>query len=447
MSARDLTQGSVPAHLLRLGAPMVLGVLAVLSINLADAYFVGQLGTDELAALSFTFPVVLTITSLSIGLSAGSSSIVSRAIGRGDDEGAKRLATDSLALALLVVAIACGLGFLTVRPLFGALGADGHVLDVVVEYMHIWFLGMPFLVVPMVGGGLIRANGDSLAPSLIMVFAAITNVILDPIFIHGGGPVPELGVAGAAWASLASRAVTLLATAVLLVVREKLLAFSLPSWSTLKASWGQLLAVGVPAALSNMINPAAITLVTAILATFGKDTVAAFGVATRVESFAAIPMLALSSAIGPIAGQNWGCGAPDRTRQAMRTAFSFCLAYSVVGFGVFLFAAEPVMGVFTSDPTVIEQGALYLRIVTGTLAGYGVLIVASATYNAIDHAVRGLGLTLLRSGALYVPLASASLLVDDVRVAFIGIAIANVITGIAVWVLAFRLLPAPVDPT
>ncbi len=419
---------------------MVVGVLAVLSINLADTYFVGQLGTDELAALSFTFPVVLTVASLSIGLSAGASSVVSRAIGKGDRDEVRRLATDSLVLAVVVVAAVCALGWFTARPLFAALGAEGLVLDIVVEYMKIWFLGMPFLVLPMVGGGLIRANGDSLAPSVIMVFAAVCNVVLDPMFINGWGSIPAMGVAGAAWASLASRAATLVATLLLLVFRERLLAYDIPAWDAVKASWTRLLSVGIPAAGSNMVNPIAIGVVTAVLATFGKDTVAAFGVATRVESFGAIPMLALSAAIGPIAGQNWGRNRPDRTRQALRATFIFCGAYSLLVFVVFMLAAEPILGVFTEDPNVIDHGASYLRIVGGTLAGYGMLITTSATYNAVDQAKRGLILTVVRSLALYIPLAGLGGLLGGPRAAFIGIAVTNAAIGLVLLRYAFRWL-------
>lgn len=443
---RDLTTGSIPKHLARLGLPMILGVLAVLSISLADTYFVGQLGTDELAALSFTFPVVLTVSSLSIGLSAGASSVVSRAIGSHNADDSRRLASDAMLLSLVVVVGACVLGFLTIRPLFGVLGAEGRVLDIVVEYMQIWFLGMPFLVVPMVGGGLLRANGDSLSPSLIMVFAALTNLVLDPAFIYGWAFVPEMGVAGAAWASMLSRAATLVGTMWLLVAREDMLTFELPSSDQMRRSLRRLLSVGIPAAGSNMINPISIAIVTAALATFGKGTVAAFGVATRVESFAAIPMLALSAAIGPIAGQNWGSGLADRTKLAMKTAFGFSLAYSVVVFGVFALAAEPIVAIFTDDPAVQTEGASYLRIVGATLGGYGVIITASAAYNAVGLATRGLGFTILRSAALYVPLASLSLVLGAAWYAFAGIAATNVISGGVVLWLAFRWLPEKKTP-
>ena len=436
--SRDLTEGPVRGHLARLGLPMVLGIVGVLSISLADAYFLGRLGTDELAAISYTFPVVLTLQSLGIGLSAGAASVASRAIGAGRTEEAKRLATDSVVLAVLLIAALTALGLLVVRPLFSLLGAEGAVLDAVAGYMRVWFFGLPFLVVPMVANGLIRANGDSVAPSLIMVLGALINVGLDPLLIYGLGPFPRLEVEGAAWASLLSRAVTFAAALGVLVFRERLLTAALPAARDLLSSWARVMAVGAPAALATSVNPLAITVVTGLLAGFGDQTVAAFGVATRIESLACVPMLALSSAIGPVAGQNWGKGRPGRAAEAMRLSDLFSLGWSaLIALGAWL-AAPLVAGAFTDDAGVAAEVALYLRVTALSLAGYGVVVTASAAYNATGRALQGLCMTSLRSLVLYVPLAGAGVLLGAPVWAFAGIAAANVASGalVAWWSLA-----------
>ena len=432
MADRDLTQGPVAGHLARLGLPMVLGIIGVLSISLADAYFLGRLGTGELAAISFTFPVVLTLQSLGIGLSAGASSVAARAIGGGDTGEAKRLATDSLILAVLIISLLTALGLVFVRPLFAALGAEGAVLDDIVSYMRVWFFGLPFLVVPMVANGLIRANGDSVAPSAIMVVAAVVNLALDPIFIFGWGPVPRLEVEGAAWASLISRAVTFVAAMAILIFREKLLTAVIPSLADLLASWRRVLAVGAPAAVSTSINPLAITVVTGMLAGFGNETVAAFGVATRIESLASVPMLALSSAIGPVAGQNWGKDQPARAAEAMRLAYLFACFWAVVMAAAFWLFGEQIAGLFTDDAEVARGVRRYLVVVGLSLAGYGVVINASAAFNATGRAFQGLGMTSFRSAALYVPLAGLGVLMDAPIWVFAGIAATNVLSGAAV---------------
>ncbi|MEO1041168.1 MAG: MATE family efflux transporter [Pseudomonadota bacterium] len=440
MSSRDLTQGSIPGHLARLGVPMVAAVAALISVALADAYFLGQLGTAELAAISFAFPVLLTVNSIGIGLSAGAASVASRAIGKGDQTNTKRLATDSLLLATALLSIVSVIGWFFCRDLFVLLGAEGVVLDHIVDYMKIWFVGVPLFIVPMVAMGLIRANGDSVAPSVIMVIASIVNIILDPIFIYGTGPIPELGVAGAAWATLGSRLVSLVFVVPLLVFREKLLTFVLPTMPEFTASASQVLRVGIPAAGSNMINPLSISIVTAFLASYGNEAVAAFGVASRVETLATIPMLALSSAIGPVAGQNWGRGLKDRTIATVKSAFVFVVACGLILGAVFYGIAGPATAIFTDDPDVQRWAGLYLVIVGVTLGGYGVVINASAAYNAIDKANLGLGFTVIRSLVLYVPLVALAVSFGPLIYVFAAIAVTNIIAGLSVGFLTLRIL-------
>lgn len=408
---------------------MAVGIVAAMSVALIDTYFLGLLGTNELAAISFTFPVVFAITSLSIGLGAGTASVVSREIGRGDLERTKRTATDSLVLAVILVAIVALIGWLTAEPLFRLLGADPAVLDLTVAYMRIWYIGMPFLVVPMVANNIIRANGDAIVPSAIMVAVSVINAALDPFLIFGWWGLPAMGIEGAAWASVIARAVTMVVAVGVVVFREKLVDLSVPEWSVLVESWRRILLVGVPAALGNAVNPVGIAVVTAIIATFGTEAVAGFGVATRVEAFASIPMLALSAAIGPIAGQNWGSGHQDRVREAVRDAFIFCAVWSVGAAALMFLLAEPIAAIFSSDDAVLDVAARYLAIVPISLGGYGIVTIAAGAYNALGKPLTGLSYYLVRTAMLYVPLAwIASLFVPSWGV-FVAIALSNVVAG------------------
>ena len=163
-----LTEAPVGPTLARLTVPMIFGILSMVLYNLADTFFVGRLGKDQLAALSFTFPVVLIIGSLSQGIGMGASAAVSRAVGGRDYHRVRRLSTDSLILGLLIIGFGVGAGLLTVRPLFTLLGARDAVLGYIGEYMRVWYIGMIFVVVPMIGNNLIRATGDTKTPGLIM---------------------------------------------------------------------------------------------------------------------------------------------------------------------------------------------------------------------------------------------------------------------------------------
>lgn len=432
--SKNLTTGSVSQNLIRLVLPMIFGIVAVLSVSLVDTYFVGRLGTDPLAALSFTFPVTLTISSLAIGLGAGAASLVSRSVGAQDQEDAKRMATDSLILAIALVAAISILGFFTIRPLFSLLGAQGEILNMIERYMRIWYISMPFLVVPMVANAIIRAVGDALWPSAIMIGAAFVNIATTPMFIFGFGIIPALDIEGAAWGTLVARVTTLIFASYILVFREKLVVLAFESFEDTLKSWWRVVKIAVPAAIGSAANPIGIAVVTSIVAMIGSETVAAFGVATRIESFSAIPMLALSSAIGPMVGQNWGANEKDRVIRSLHLCYGACAVWSALLVGVFWFFGETLAGIFASSPKVGEEAASYLKIIPFSLWGYGIVIVAAGAYNSLGKSVTGLGYYLVRSAVFYVPLSWLASMMSGSEKVYIAIAVSNALAGIVVGV-------------
>ena len=200
-----LTSGSVSHHLINMTVPVLFGISMLMLQGFVDAYFIGQVGDRELAALSFGYPILMIVTSVAIGLGAGTSSVVARAIGAQNLKRAQRLATDSLLLSFLITGSISMLGIITIFPLFRILGAPEEMIPLIAGYMRILYFGVPFMVVGMVGMACMRATGDTRLPSMLMVIASIANIILDPIFIFGFGPIPEMGLNGAAMAALIAR--------------------------------------------------------------------------------------------------------------------------------------------------------------------------------------------------------------------------------------------------
>lgn len=436
----DLTRGSVAVSLLRLAGPMLFGIAAVISIQLVDTYFVGRLGTDPLAALSFSFPVALTLTSLAIGLAAGAASVVSRSIGRGQKAGARRRAADALVLSSTLAVLMATAGILLVRPMFRILGAEGEVLELVVDYMRIWFVSLPFVVVPMVSNAMLRAWGEAFWPSFTMIAASLINAALTPLLVFGAGPIPAFGIEGAALGTLLARVLSLAMALYLVVVRQRIVKFCIPKLRAFVGSARRILVIGIPAALGNASNPAGMAVATALIAVLGSQTVAAFGVATRLEAFAILPMLALSSAIGPVTGQNWGAGRVDRVRRVLGLAYALCAAWAVVLALLFAFFGRTIAGWFASEPAVAEGAVEYLHIVPISLFGYGVAIVAAGGFNGIGRSLTGLGYSLTRTMVFYVPLVWIASRLDGSQTVYYAIAVANALAGLTIaahslWVL------------
>ncbi|HWM28654.1 MAG TPA: MATE family efflux transporter, partial [Woeseiaceae bacterium] len=252
-----LTHGPVGRHLVDMTLPVLFGIFTMMLQAFVDVYFIGQVGDRELAALSFTFPVLMLVSSVAIGLGAGTSSVVARALGAGDHRRARRLATDSLLLSFGITGAICVVGILTIAPLFRLLGAPDDLLPLIAGYMRILYAGVPFIVVGMVGMSSMRATGDTRLPSLLMVITAVLNVVLDPVLIFGLGPIPAMELNGAAMAALLSRAALVIGALYFMRKRLDMLSFNRPDPLELRKSWIDILHVGIPAAATNAIVPIA----------------------------------------------------------------------------------------------------------------------------------------------------------------------------------------------
>lgn len=426
----NLIEGSVSGHLCQMAGPMVVGILAIIGFNLADTFFVGQIDENSLAAMTYTFPVVMFYGSLALGLGVGASSLVARAIGEGNQGRVKDLTTHSLLLSVIIVTLFVGIGLLTVDPLFKLLGAKSQSLILIRQYMDIWYLGMPFLVVPMVGNSLIRATGDTRFPALIMMIAALVNLVLDPILIFGFWKIPALGLEGAAIATVASRMVTFFASLYFLYFKENMISLKVPQFKELIRNWLEILKIGIPAATNNIIIPISSGFITRFLSREGDEVIAGFGVATRLESFSVIPLLAFSSVIGPFVGQNFGAGKYERVLKGIQFTYLFSFAWIVVVAVSFIFLGEPIGYLFNDNSKVVEVTADYLNIVTWSLCFYGVLINGSASFNALGKPIPATSLTIIRMIIVYIPLALILQYYFDHHGVFWAAGIANCIGGL-----------------
>jgi putative MATE family efflux protein len=403
--APRLTTGPVGRQLRALAVPMAVGFVALNSYSIADTFFVAQLGTIPLAAMGFTFPLAFALIAVGLGVGIGTSSVLARLLGAGDANTVQRITTHALMLGAALSLLLSVAGLVTIEPVFRALGADARTLPLIRDYMQVYYLGSAFLVLPMVGNFAIRATGDSIAPAVILCTSALVNVILDPLLIFGLAGLPRLELQGAAIATVAANAVTLVAAIFVLHRRERLIRLRHVGLSRLWDSWRKLLHVGIPATASNLLIPLTIAVITALVAGFGAEAVAGFGVASRVESVILIAVFALQSSLGPFVGQNYGMNRLDRIRRAIRLSNTFLLVYALLMAGLLFVTAMPVTAIFDDDPLVAASATAYLRIVPFTYGAFGVLMVAVACFNALGRPMPAAILTFVKFFVVYLPLA------------------------------------------
>lgn len=433
---RKLTEGPIGPILLKLTAPMVLGIISVIAFNLIDTYFVGQLGTNQLAAMSFTFPVVMTFGSLAMGLGIGTSSVISRAIGKGNLKQVQQYTTASLSLSLVIVMLFVSLGFFTIEPLFQLLGSGPYVLPYIKDYMQIWYLGMLFLVIPMVGTNAIRAAGNTLSPTIIMAFAAALNIFLDRLFIFGEFGFPRLELQGAAIATVISRAFTLLAVLFVLRVKENLLSRKHPSLQKTIECWQEILKIGCPVAIAMLLTPFATGIITRLISSHGSAAVAGFGIATRTESFALITVSALAASIGPFVGQNWGANAFGRVRKALQYSYRFCLGWGLFVAVVLNFSGQTIATYFNQDLDVVGITATYYSLVPISYGMVGIILVASSAFNAMGKPLPAISISFLQFFIIYIPVAYIGNNMSGLTGIFAAAIISNFIVGILAYYLS-----------
>ncbi len=402
---KDLTKGQIPDVLKQLTIPMIIGIFALVIFNLVDTYFVGKLGTIQIAALTFTFPVVLVINSIYLGLGIGAAAVISKAVGENNREKVIRLSTDSISLGIVVAVIVAIIGELTIEPLFTALGANEQVMVYIVQYMRVWYASVPLVVIPMIGNNAIRALGDTKTPSVVMLIAAIANIIMDPLLIFGLGPFPELGVQGAAIATAIARFITFSVALYVLIIREKVIVVKIIKLKKMLSSWKDILFIGLPNAIARAIIPLGAGVITRIIADFGNEYVAAFGIGTRIEFFSLAIVIALVTTIPVFVGQNFGGKRIDRIKEAILVSKKFVIYYSIAAYILLFLIARPLASLFSKEIVVIENVVLYLRIVPLAYGFQGILLIINGALNAIRKPIKAALLNVIQMLVIYVPLA------------------------------------------
>lgn len=401
----ELIEGPVAKSILRLVIPMIIGLVAGISQPLVDTYFVGLLGTAELAAMAYIFPVAFIISSILIGLGIGATAVLSRQIGAGEWDDVKQSVFHTVLLGFVAVIILSAILLPLQKPLFRLIGADAQLLPLISDYMTVYLAGMIVMVPPMIGSSAFRAKGDVKISSAIMITSAAANMVLDPLLIFGYGPIPALGFQGAALASIGANLLAG-ATAMFFLLRgDSLISFSIGSRQQLMNNWRKTLHVGAPSALTNSISPlSAITLVS-IVSQFGQEAVAGWGVSNRIEMLALIIPLSLSACIGPFVGQNMGAGRVDRMREAMRFAYICAGSYSVLLFVVMIFFANDMAAVFDDNPATALYASRYLVPVSASYALYSFIMITAGAFNALGIPRPNMVLYTLKLLGIYLPCA------------------------------------------
>jgi putative MATE family efflux protein len=380
---------------------MVMGLVTVMGANLIETIYVSLLGTDELAALGFTFPIVMLLQSMTMGLGVGASSVVARKIGADQRVRAKLIISHSLVITVIFVGIVILLVSTQISQIFDVLGAEENIKLMALEFMRVWFYGLPFFAVAMVATSLMRAAGDVSTPGYLMAAGSFLQVLFGPVLIFGFSDWDGFGLKGAAIAFIVARTTTFF-LAIYFLNRNRLLVFS---WGDFWLSNREVFHVGLPAIASNLIGPLSMTFITRLVAGYGSATVAGFSLASRIETMLAMVVWAISMSVGPFVGQNWGARKFERVWKAVSLANIYAVCWGALSYALLFLMSPLIINAITDDLAVADAAITYLLIMPIGMGLMGISANASNSFNALGQPVPPLVMAVIQMLVLTIPLA------------------------------------------
>jgi putative MATE family efflux protein len=421
----DLTEGGVVKTIVKTSIPLMIAFLLQSAFNVVDAFFVGRIGAEELAAVSISFPIVFLIISIGSGIGVGTTSVVARFIGAKKYRKADNVAEHALLIALITGVILSFTGLLMAPMLFDWIGAGGNLKSLALDYIDVLLCFSTFILLAMVGNSILRGEGDMKTPMIVMGMSAILNIILDPVFIFDSPTLNNLlasiplfdsiapnlniglglGVRGAAIATIISRSFGFLFMMYYILSGKSWITLDFRNFMYNLGFIRKILSVGVPSALSNITMSAGMFLLTVIVGLFGIDALAAYGIGFRLDAIAVLPSMGVSIAVISIVGQSLGAGKIDRAKSVtLKAGIMSSVFMTLIGLLFYVFAPQ-IISIFNSEPGVVEHGISFLRIIPLSYIVVGIAICISSAFIGSGKAILALLVTILRVVIFSVPAA------------------------------------------
>ncbi|ABO23359.1 MATE family efflux transporter [Shewanella loihica] len=381
MTTAKFVQGSIMRHILVMSSTAAIGISALFVVDLIDIFFLSLLGEQELAAaVGYAGTISFFTTSIGIGLSIALGALVSRAVGAKEFELAKRLLLNSAVVTVLVASVVAIIVTCFIPELLTLVGATGRTGELAAGYLYILVPSMPIICLAMALGAALRAVGDAKLSMVSTLTGGGVNLVFDPIFIF----LLAMGIEGAALASVLARLAVLLVAARGVVVKHKL--FGRFDLTAFKEDIKPIFAIAGPAMMTNIATPIGNAVVTRAIAEFGDSYVAAWAVLGRLTPVAFGMIFALSGAIGPIVGQNFGAREFARVRQSLTKALQFCALYVVTVSLLLMLLQEQIVALFAMQGESAELIRFFCRYIAVFFVFSGALFVANASFNNLGKA-------------------------------------------------------------
>ncbi|MBT4540399.1 MATE family efflux transporter [Candidatus Woesearchaeota archaeon] len=419
--------------LLTLAFPMLIGMLFQVLYNVVDTAFVGRLGAESIAALTFSFPLFFILIAINAGVGTGMSSVIARYLGAKKKKAAENAAMHGLYICIFFAFVVLILGLVSLRPLFILFGASGNVLELAMGYMTFVLFAIFFMFITFILNSIFSAQGDPKTPMKIQVFALVLNIILDPIFIYYFG----FGVKGAGIATLIAFFIGFLLF-VYYTWKKSYLRIHFDSFKLDFSIIKEIFTIGAPASVMMLLMSFYTIFVNRFMAHFGTDHIAALGISFRLESVSYMPIIALSMALLTLVGMFYGAKEFKLLKEVIFYGIKIGVVFSsLMGLILFLFPSF-FLRIFTPDIVLLSLGSGYLRIIVLMFPLMAVSMIVSRVIQAMGYGLPGLVINLIRF--LIVPMPLAYLFVFVLGYGYLSVAVAMVIGSLVAAVISLVLL-------
>lgn len=430
---RDFTEGPILKSLIGLTVPIIFANILQTAYQLTDTFWVGRLGTNAVAAVSISFPIIFLSVSLGSGLTVAGTILAAQFKGKKDQAAVDHITSQTLFMVVIISSVLAAIGYLLTSDIIRLMGTEPEVFTGAVSYLRISFIGMIFTFTYMAFQSLMRGVGDVKTPMYIVLGTVLLNLVLDPLFIFGYGFIPGFGVAGAAVATIGTQGLAAIIGIMMLISGKHqmrlVLSDLVPDINLLK----QMFALGFPSSVEQSTRALGMTVMTFLVATFGTLTVAAFGIGSRILSFIIIPSLGLSMATSTLVGQNMGAGKIARAERIVKiSTLAGFLSLTLIGI-VFFFFARHISAIFIpGEIDTIQSSALFIKIMALSFGFIGVQMAINGAFRGSGNTMISMVLSIISLWVLRFPL--AYLLSKHTALAEIGLWIAyptaNVIAAV-----------------
>lgn len=429
--------GSTMRHVIVMTATASLGLMSIFLVDFANLFYISLLGEKELAAaIGYAGTILFFLTSVAIGIMIAATALVSRALGEGDRERARLLAGSAILFMLTVMALISALFFPFIGRAAAMIGAEGETLGIATQFLQFVVPSVPLLGLGLALSGILRAAGDAKRAMYATLGTGLFTALLDPFLIF----VLDFGVMGAAYSTAFSRVGTILIALHGIVRVHDLLAF--PTMRKATADARPLLAVALPAILANIATPVANAYVTSTIARFGDEAVAGWAFIGRLIPLAFGLIFALSGAIGPIVGQNYGARHYARVRQTVIDSLTVTIVYTLAMWLILFLAKDALLGAFGLYGDAAGLVTFFIDIVIVTFLFNGALFVANATFNNLGYATYSTVLNWGKATLGTMPFVWAGAEIGGAKGAVAGQGIGYIVFGVAGVFLCWRVIGA-----